>query len=344
MDRYHRQQLLPQIKPEGQARLRASRVLLIGCGALGTVLAEYLTRAGIGALRLCDRDIVEETNLQRQLLFTQADADEGIPKAAAAATRLSAINNEVALDGRIVDVQSDNIESLIDFDGRPADLLLDGTDNADARYLVNDLAVKHSIPWVYGACIGVEGRVMPIWPGRSACLRCLFRDPPAPGELATCDTVGVLGPAAGIVASMQAACAIRMLVEGWRGHETLLSLDAWSGRFHDVALDDARSSDCPACGLRRFDFLNRLTRETARICGRNTVQVRPATGTAKVDLDQISSRLTGHAAVQRTAHLLRCTIPANNIVLTLFADGRALIHGTSDPARARSIYARYVGA
>lgn len=326
--------------------MRDSRVLLIGCGALGTVLAEQLVRAGVGVIRICDRDVVEPTNLQRQVLFTEADATEGMPKAVAAARRLAQVNSSVEIDARVVDVQADNVEALLDFTGGSrAGVLLDGTDNADVRYLMNDVAVKHSISWVYGACVGTEGRVMPIRPGISACLRCVFRDPPALGELPTCDTAGVLGPAAGAVASIQAALAIKLLVGALAtDDESLLSLDVWTGRFHSVSLQGERRVDCPVCGLRRFEFLDRETSDTAQLCGRNTIQIRPIGTSSHVDLDVIAKRLGSIGATQQTPHLVRCHLSSDDVSLTLFPDGRALIQGTNDTARARSLYARYVGA
>ena len=347
MDRYHRQILLPQIGSAGQARLAAARVLLVGCGALGTVLAEQLVRAGVGFLRLCDRDVVERTNLQRQVLFTEGDAADGVPKAVAAGQRLRQVNSEVEIDARVVDVEPGNLEQLAGVDGRDGarkvDLLLDGTDNAEVRYLINDVAVKHGIPWVYGACIGTEGRVMPVRPGVTPCLRCVFPDPPNPGELPTCDTAGVLAPAAGVVASLEAAAAIRLLVAG-EASAQLTTLDVWTNRIRAVDLSDARRPNCPACGQRRFEFLDRASTDTASLCGRNAVQVRPSQRGARLDVESLARRLAAVGTVQRTPHLIRCAVEGGSVSLTVFPDGRALIQGTGDPARARGIYAKYVGA
>lgn len=341
-NRYHRQQLLPMIGPAGQARLSAARVVLIGCGALGTVIAEHLVRAGIGTLRLCDRDIVELTNLHRQTLYTERDVEQGTPKAVAASERLLQINSTVRIEARVIDVQPDNIESLLRFDDGDANLILDGTDNADVRYLINDVAAKHSTPWVYGACVGVEGRVMPVWPGVSACLRCVFRNPPGAGELPTCDTAGVLGPAAGVVASMQAAVAIRMLVERSPAAQTQLhTLDVWTGRSKSLDLSDARDANCPACAKGDLEFLNRASVDSARLCGRDTVQVRPGARQQAVNFEAVARRLIDVGEVQRTPYLLRFS--AAGVSLTLFSDGRALVQGTSDLAKARNIYARYIG-
>ncbi len=211
-DRYHRQQLLPRMGAEGQSKLAASRILLIGCGALGTVIAEQLVRAGIGFLRICDRDLVELTNLQRQVLFDERDARDELPKAIAAARRLHEVNSTVPIDARVVDVHRGNLEALIGEGTGRVHLILDGTDNVQTRYLVNDAAVKLGIPWVYGACVGTEGRVMGIVPDGTPCLRCIFNDPPLPGELATCDTAGVLASAASLVASLQAVTAMKILL------------------------------------------------------------------------------------------------------------------------------------
>ena len=214
VSRYHRQILLPQVGPDGQRRLGEATVLLIGCGALGTVIAEQLTRAGVGRLRICDRDIIELTNLQRQVLFDEADARAGTPKAVAAAERLARVNAQVHVEPHVIDVHSGNIEDLIEGErGAPrAGLILDGTDNADIRYLINDAAVKQGVPWVYGGCVGTSGRAMAIVPGASPCLRCLFPEPPAAGELETCDTVGVLASAAAVIASLEVVAGMKILL------------------------------------------------------------------------------------------------------------------------------------
>jgi adenylyltransferase/sulfurtransferase len=229
------------------------------------------------------------------------------------------------------------------------DLILDGTDNAETRYLINDVAVKHGVPWIYGACIGAEGRVMTIVPGATPCLRCLFPSPPAPGELPTCDTVGVLGPAATIVGAMQAIEAIRLLVDtGCVASPRLVHLDLWRQRFGATPLDETRRADCPACGQRGFEFLESsggAANGSTSLCGRNAVQVRPPRNQARVDLALLETRLKSAAAdVQRTPHLLKCR-PAGEteVSITVFPDGRAIVHGTSDSARARTIYARWIG-
>jgi adenylyltransferase/sulfurtransferase len=339
MDRYHRQTLLPQIARKGQQRLASSRILLIGCGALGTVIAEQLARAGAGFLRICDRDIVELTNLQRQTLFEESDAADGIPKAIAAANRLRRINTTITIDPHAIDIHSGNIEQLL----AGSDIILDGTDNAETRYLLNDAAVKHTIPWVYGACVGTTGRVMGIVPGRSPCLRCLFPDPPGAGELATCDTAGVLAPAANVVASLQVVEAMKILLADPSAATEMITLDLWPMRMKSIATIDARRPDCPTCGQRDFAFLNtRPGAGAAVLCGRNTVQLTPAPN-GTFQLERLKPRLESAGNVQATPYFLRCQIRQSNLTLTLFPDGRALVHGTADPAVARSIYAKIVG-
>jgi molybdopterin-synthase adenylyltransferase len=351
-DRYHRQQLLPQIGAVGQQRLAQSRVLLIGCGALGSVIADQLARAGIGFLRILDRDLVEWTNLQRQVLYDESDARDAVPKAIAAAKRLAAINSSINVDARAIDVDGGNIESLIRVDKVKVDLILDGTDNVETRYLINDLAVKHNLPWIYGACVGTEGRAMSIVPGKTACLRCLFAQPPNPGELPTCDTAGVLAPVANIIASLQVTLALKLLLAEENNRDgtyyfsagQLIRVDGWSPRFHVTETRDARRDDCPTCVKRQFEFLDRSSSVSARLCGRNAVQVRPE-AQVSWSLDELAQKLESVMIIQRTPYLLRCRESEQSpIELSVFPDGRAIVHGTSDPARARAIYARYIGA
>lgn len=346
-NRYHRQVLLPQIGAGGQERLSRARVLLVGCGALGSVIAEQLVRAGIGFLRLVDRDVVELSNLQRQVLFDEEDARQGLPKAVAAANRLGRINSAVSVDAIVADVHSGNIESLagLERDER-VNLILDGTDNVETRYLINDVSVKHHVPWVYGACVGTEGRVMTILPGQTPCLRCVFEEPPAPGELPGCDTAGVLGPVASMVASMQAVAGMKVLIGAAdASEEKLISLDAWRGRYRSSETSGARRDDCPCCAMGRFVFLDaRPAHGTTSLCGRHAVQVRPAKD-RPVDVEQVFQRLDAVGTVERTPYLIRCRLfdpPGLN--LTLFQDGRAIIQGTTDVDRARSLYARFIGA
>ena len=346
--RYHRQTLLPQVGKAGQARLGAAHVVLVGCGALGSVIAEQLVRAGVGSIRIIDRDVVEWSNLQRQVLYDEDDAREQVPKAVAAQRRLSRVNSTVSIDPAVVDFHSGNAEVLagLDGSGRRADLVLDGTDNVETRYLINDLCVKHGVPWVYGACVGTEGRVMTLRPPETACLRCVFGQPPAAGELPTCDTAGVLGPVAAVVAGLQAVAAIKLLVGGSVGAtDGLTTMDLWAGRMRAVSVEGAKRPECPTCGGRVFDYLDQSAGErSVSLCGRNAVQVRPSNGN-RLNLDELAERLRPVGAVERTPYLLRYPLDPQGVLrLTVFPDGRAIVHGTNDLHRARSLYARYVGS
>ncbi|HWE03987.1 MAG TPA: ThiF family adenylyltransferase [Tepidisphaeraceae bacterium] len=348
-DRYHRQTLLPQIGPDGQLRLAASTVLLVGCGALGSVLAEQLARAGVGHLRIVDRDIVELTNLQRQVLFDEQDALKQTPKAIAAARRLRQVNSSVAIEPLVVDLHAGNVEGLagVGEHSRRVDLILDGADSAETRYLLNDVAVKHGIPWIYGACVGMSGRMMAILPGHTPCLRCLFPTPAGPGELATCDTVGVFSPVSAIVASLQAAAALKLLAGRRELVKTELNvIDLSDGGIRAISAVDARREDCIACGRRRFEFLDQIIDGAAvSLCGRNAVQVRPASKSANIDLSSLAEKLSGVGVVERTPFLLRCTLNMpGDLLLTVFPDGRLIIRGMADPESARSLYARFIGS
>lgn len=347
IDRYHRQTLLPQIGGEGQARLRTASALLVGCGALGTVIADQLVRAGVGLIRIVDRDVVEETNLQRQVLFDESDVKSGLPKAIAAADRLRTVNSNVIIEPLVQDVHPGNIEALagLDIHGKPVDLILDGTDNVATRYLINDVSVKHAIPWIYGACVGVEGRCMAIRPSVGPCLRCLFPEPPSAADLPTCDTAGVLASAAGIVASLQVAAALRTLLKMPDSlAESLIAFDAWQSRFKTIDLNSAKRPDCLTCGQRVFQFLQASADgQMTSLCGRDAVQVRSRMSSG-VDLSKMAGKLSQSGRVQQTPYLLRCDLHEPQAVrLTVFPDGRAIIQGTTDPDRARSIYARFIG-
>jgi adenylyltransferase/sulfurtransferase len=340
VQRYHRQTLLPQIGEAGQRRLATSRVLLVGCGALGTTIADQLVRAGVGHLTVVDRDIVELTNLQRQTLFDESDAASETPKAVAAARRLRAVNSGVDVTPIVADVHPGNVE---DFLKPGVDLILDGTDNVQTRYLVNDVSVKCGIPWVYGAAVGVEGRVMGVASPATPCLRCVFPTPPTPADLPTCDTAGVLGMGAMVVAGYQVIEAVRMLT-GAGPSRTLLRLDFWPPRSRVVSTAEAQRDDCECCGRRRFEYLDAPAGDgSVTLCGRNAVQVRP-TGKVTLNLQRLSDRLTNAGAVKTAPYFIRCrlTDPAG-VSLTVFPDGRALIHGVTDLGRAKSLYARFVG-
>jgi molybdopterin-synthase adenylyltransferase len=301
--------------------------------------AEQLARAGVGKLLIVDRDVVERTNLQRQVLFDESDAQHGTPKAIAAARRLSAINSQITIEPHVLDLHAGNIESLAG-----VDLIIDGTDNVETRYLINDVAVKCKIPWIYGGCVATEGRVMTIRPGLTPCLRCVFPEPPGVGELQTCDTVGVLGPAIAVVGGYQAAAALKILT----GHaasadSTLLTIDFWNNRQRQIDTG-SRRDDCECCSHHRYRFLDRpIESAAAALCGRNAVQVRPA-HPARIDLAKLSNRLSTIGQIQSTPYLIRCRLnKAPHVSLTIFPDGRCLVQGTTDLARARTLVSQYLG-
>jgi adenylyltransferase/sulfurtransferase len=335
--RYSRQVLFEEIGAEGQARLMAARAVLVGCGALGTVQASLLARAGVGTLRIIDRDFVEESNLQRQILFDEDDVKSLLPKAVAAEKKLRATNSLVSVEGVVEDLNPSSAARLLD----GFDIILDATDNFDARFLVNDYAVKNDVPWVYGACVGSYGLSFPVLPGETACLRCVFESAPPPGLAPTCDTAGVLGPIVGIVASLQTAEALKILT-GRRDRisRKMAVVDLWEGRHSLVDLPP-RDPGCPCCARRDFTYLEgREGADTATLCGRNAVQIRRKDG-VRLDLDEVAKRLAPLGTLERNRFLLRADIDSYR--LTVFADGRAIISGTTDAGVARSLYARYVG-
>lgn len=337
LHRYSRQVMFDRIGVRGQKNLLLARVALVGCGALGTVLANTLVRAGVGFLRIIDRDFIEIDNLQRQVLFDEQDLGANLPKAEAAARKLRRVNSAVEVDGIVADLDATNAERLCG----DVDLLLDGTDNLETRYLMNDVSVKLGLPWVYGACVAADGLVMPIVPGKTPCLRCVWEEPPPPGASETCDTVGVLASIVNIVASFQAQEAIKLLAgcqdQLIRG---LLTIDAWTGRVRLV--DVGKQADaCPCCRQSRFDFLRgERTSSSTALCGRNAVQVRPSSD-AEVDFKALASRLSRH---RPSANEFMLKFEVDSLAVTLFRDGRAIIKGTSDPAQARAVYAKYIGA
>jgi len=338
--RYSRQVLFAPIGQAGQRKLRASRVTLIGCGALGSVLADTMVRAGVGYLRIADRDFVELDNLQRQVLFDEDDAAAGLPKALAARAKLVRVNSQVHIDAVVTDVNPGNIERLIE----KSDLILDGTDNFETRYLINDAAVKHGIPWIYGAAVAANGLCLPILPGETPCLRCVFEEAPPPEASPTCDTVGVLGPLIHMVAGMQANEAIKILAGRLDAvNRCLVSIDAWSGRITNINVAASRErGNCVCCGQRRYEYLEGgRTTPATHLCGRNAVQIHRQ-GDRPVDLAAIADRLRPVAAeVRVNEYLLRAKI--DRYELTLFPDGRAIIKGTDSPDTAKSVYARYIG-
>ncbi|MCA9060757.1 MAG: ThiF family adenylyltransferase [Planctomycetaceae bacterium] len=342
--------LFSEIGSTGQQRIQQSRITLIGCGALGCVLADSMTRAGVGFIRLIDRDFVEMTNLQRQVLFTEQDVADHLPKSICAARRLQQVNSEIEIEPVVADVDYRNIRPLIE----GADLILDGTDNFEIRYLINDISLDTGIPWIFTGCTGSYGQMMPVFPGRSACLRCLIPEPPPPGATETCDTAGVLGPAIGTIASLQAAMALRILttaateVSG-RGlmqaiEPKLTMVDVWDGTFRQIDVSQLRdSAECPACKRGDRPWLSGSRGSGSQIlCGRNAVQISPPEP-MQLSLTDLASRLQSSGVVTTNPFLARIHLAESGMEMTVFPDGRAIIKGTEDPLVARSLYSRYIG-
>ncbi|UFJ39343.1 ThiF family adenylyltransferase [Brevibacillus humidisoli] len=338
--RYSRQVLFAPIGRDGQEKLAASRVAIVGMGALGTVLANHMVRAGIGFVRLIDRDFVEPSNLQRQMLYDETDAEQHLPKAMAAYDKLRRINSQVMLEPVVADLTPFNAERCL----ADVDLVLDATDNFQVRYLINDLCVKHSIPWVYGGAVSAKGMFTAIRPGLTPCLRCLFPEAPKPGDTPTCDTAGVIGPIIHVIASYQATEALKLLVgaiDALNPH--LEHFDLWQNQHQQIRVSSARRIDCPTCVQHQFDYLEPVSQEglAASLCGRNTIQISPAAD-MQLDLKTLQDRLAPLGEVERNPFLIRFHIDDHTLVV--FPDGRVLVQGTDDPVLARSLHARYIGA
>lgn len=336
MSRYAKQVLFAPLGKEGQERLGRSRVTIVGLGALGSTLASHLVRAGVGYVRLVDRDFVELDNLQRQVLYDEDDVKSNVPKAAAAAAKLARINSEVQLETRVCDVNYSNAEEL----AKDVDVLLDGTDNFETRFILNDACVKVGRPWIYGGCVGSYGMILTVLPGEGPCFACLVGELPAPGSSPTCDTAGVLNTAVSVVASIQANEAIKLLAgrkEALLGG--LQTLDLWHNTQQLIRVP--RSASCACCGKREFRHLEANPSAATSLCGRNAVQITPPLG-SRLDLEEADRRLSALGKVRRNAYLLKVSL--DGCELTLFPDARAIVQGTDDLARARSLYARYVGA
>jgi molybdopterin/thiamine biosynthesis adenylyltransferase len=340
-DRYSRQTLFTGIGPTGQERLRAATVAIVGCGALGTVLANNLVRAGVGRVRIADRDYIESNNLQRQVLFDEDDIARGLPKAVAGAEKLRRVNSEVTVEALVQDVTADNIEAFIE----GADVVLDGTDNFETRYLLNDACVRAHIPWIYSGVIASYGVTMTVLPGETACLRCVFPERPLPGTLPTCDTAGVLNGIVGVIAGVASTEVLKLLVGSDRVVRGMTWIDLWENTFDQ--LEVPRQDDCPTCAHGVYEYLDAVDGDTGTtLCGRNAVQVRAprhaGEETPQLDLPGLAARLRAVGEVAQNEFLLRLRVDAYDV--TVFPDGRAIIKGTDDPAVARSVYARYVGA
>jgi adenylyltransferase/sulfurtransferase len=335
-DRYSRQILFNGIGEQGQQRLTAARVLIIGCGALGAAHAESLARAGVGQLLIAVRDFVEPSNLQRHTLFTESDAEQRMPKAIAAAHHLRQINSEIQIEPHVIDVNYSNIERWVE----DCDVVIDGTDNFATRYLINDASVKHGINWIYGAAVGSYGVTMTIRPRQSACLRCLFEEAPPAASTPTCDTAGVIMPIINIVSAVQVCEALKLIVGRSEDlHGSLMQFDVWRNEWRRIGTG-ARRADCPTCGLGIYETLSPSAERAAVLCGRDAVQVSPSQPT-QVNFSSLADRLRRAGEVKFNEYLLR--FKTGKFELTVFPDARSIIRGTDEIATARSLYAKYIG-
>ena len=339
-DRYSRQVRFPALGEAGQRKLSASRVTICGCGALGTVLANHLVRAGVGHIRIVDRDFIETHNLQRQILFDEQDVADNLPKAEAAARKLRKINSEITIEAVVTDIDHTNILDLVG----DADLILDGTDNFETRYLINDAAVKLDKPWIFGGVIGSEGQTMTILPGKTPCIRCLIEDSPPPGMTPTCETAGVLGPAVAVIASFEAVEAIKLLSGDFAAlNKELIMVDIWDWTFRRLKVAGLLGKvNCPCCRQRKFEWLEgELGSHTTTLCGRNAVQIA-ARRPEPLHFPELAARLSPLGEVRHNNYMLRFATEGHEF--TVFPDGRAIIKGTNDIAKARTLYARFVGS
>jgi len=336
-ERYSRQILFDGIGKAGQEKLSNSRVLIFGCGALGASHAETLARAGIGFLRIVDRDFVEFTNLQRQTLFSEKDARERLPKVIAAKNRLKEINSEIEIEAIVADVNHSNIENL----SAGCDLVLDGTDNFQTRYLINDACVKSKKTWIYGAAVSSYGATMTIIPNQTPCLRCVFEELPPVGSAPTCETAGVIQPIISVVSAFQTTEALKVLTRNTKAlHKSLMQFDVWQNDWRKIKLHQP-NLDCKTCGQRNFEFLEAESAEfSAVLCGRNAVQIAPSKP-ANLDLTDLAKKLENLGKVKQNEYLLRLSV--DGYELTVFRDARAIVSGTDDVATARSVYAKFVG-
>jgi len=333
-ERYSRQILFPGIGERGQEALLRSHAVIVGCGALGSFHAAALARAGVGRITVIDRDYVEPSNLHRQWLFEESDAADALPKAAAAERHIARINSGVIARGVVADLTPGNVSELLG----EASVILDGTDNFDTRYLINDFAVSRGIPWIYGAAVGSYGLTMPVIPGRTACLRCVYPDPPS-GVQPTCETAGVINVIVSAVASLQVADALKILCGCMEtGPARITTMDVWNGGIRQIEAP-ARDRECPACGRREFPYLEESNRPPVALCGRNAVQINQAE--RPIDLLALRTKLEPLGEVRANEFALRFLVAQYE--MTIFPDGRAIIKGTSDTGVARSLYARYVG-
>jgi molybdopterin/thiamine biosynthesis adenylyltransferase len=337
--RYSRQVRFGPLGEAGQEKLARSRVAIVGCGALGSVSALALARAGVGMLRLIDRDLPEISNLPRQVLFDEQDVRDGLPKAAAAKRQLERINSGLEIEAEVSDLTPRNVATLL----RGVDCIVDGTDNFEARFLINEFCCRENVPWVHGGAIGAEGRVLAVRPGVTACFRCLVPEPPAAGTLPTCESAGIIGPAALVVGAVQAAEVMKLLVGAPGVGNALLACDLWEGSWRRIDLSPLAEAGCPTCRGGDFPWLEgRHGGATTALCGREAVQVAPALP-GGIDLVALAQRLqeVGHVTANRW--LVRLEVEPG-VQLSVFADGRVIVTGTRDEAKARAIVSRYIGA
>jgi len=336
-ERYSRQILFDGIGKEGQSRLVQSRALIVGCGALGSAHAESLARAGVGHLRIVDRDFVESSNLQRQTMFTERDAAERTPKAIAAANHIGEITSDIEVEPEIADVNQSNIERLIE----DCDVVLDGTDNFSTRYLINDACVKHNVNWIYGAAVGSYGVTMTILPHQTPCLRCVFEEAPPAASAPTCDTAGVIMPIISVVAAVQVSEALKLLTgHNEMLHGSLMQFDVWRNEWRKINPGPA-APECPTCGLDKFTTLEASAGDFAAVlCGRDAVQISPAQST-HIDFESLAERLRASGEVKFNDYLLR--FRTGDFELTVFQDARSIIRGTSEIKTARTLYAKFIG-
>jgi adenylyltransferase/sulfurtransferase len=336
-ERYSRQILFNGIGSEGQEKLLQSRVVIIGCGALGSSQAEALARAGVGNLRIVDRDFVEFSNLQRQTMFTERDATDRLPKAIACANRIGEINSDIVVEPEVADVNHSNIERFIS----DANVVVDGTDNFATRYLINDACVKHEVNWVYGAAVGAYGVTMTVRPHETPCLRCIFPEAPPAASAPTCDTAGVIMPIISVVASVQVTEALKLITGKHEDlHNSLMQFDVWRNEWRKISIGHPLP-DCPTCGLGEYETLNAEARDFAAVmCGRHAVQISPS-DSVHIDLDVLRRKLESSGDVKANDYLLR--FRTGEYELTIFQDARSIIRGTDDIATARSLYSKYIG-
>lgn len=338
--RYARQIRFAPVGESGQQLLACSRAAVVGMGALGSVIAQHLVRSGVGYVRIIDRDIIEWSNLQRQMLYTEQDVMSLLPKAQAAAGHLRAMNSSVTIEPIVADLTATNAEELL----ADVQVIIDGSDNFSVRYVINDYSAKHKIPWIYGGAVGASGMTMTIIPHETPCYRCLFNDPPVPGTTDTCETAGVISPIVDIIGSVQATEAIKLLSGNESAlHRTLFQIDLWNHAWLPVAVASAKRNDCPCCALQHYEFLDEQHSEpaAASLCGRHSVQITP-NQPAVLHLDELAKRLQSVGTITSNRFLLRIALN-DGLTFVLFSDGRAIVQGTDQLTKARSIYAEILG-